>query len=224
MNFFKNISNEIIKDLSLYNKTIAIVGGSSSLMENNYGKEIDQYDFVIRFNRAPTKGYEKHVGSKTSLRVMGEQFFLNRSEQYPDKKINFDYLVKNTHNTNILILCLGMIDEIQSMNKFSKSNNFFYIPTQINHKLKYNLISKFNYYKKFKFYFHNSDLSSGSLILSYLINFNLKPSVFGFDFFKNKENYSMYYSNFIEKSIVHEFDLEKELLNEFKDKNLAHFY
>ena len=59
MNFFKNISNEIIKDLSLYNKSIAIVGGSSSLMENNYGKEIDKYDFVIRFNRAPTKGYEK---------------------------------------------------------------------------------------------------------------------------------------------------------------------
>ena len=117
-----------------------------------------------------------------------------------------------------------MIDEIQSMNKFSKSNNFFLHPNaQINHKLKYNLISKFNYYKKFKFYFHNSDLTSGSLILSYLINFNLKPSVFGFDFFKIKK-ITQCIIQILLKSFAHEFNLEKELLNEFKDKNLAHFY
>lgn len=50
--------------------TIAIVGNSGSALQYNYGKLIDSYDFVIRFNDASTSGYEKHVGTKENLRFI----------------------------------------------------------------------------------------------------------------------------------------------------------
>ena len=56
---------------------IAVIGSSSSLLGNNLGKIIDSFDEVVRFNRAPTGGWEKHVGSKTTLRVSNNHVFSN---------------------------------------------------------------------------------------------------------------------------------------------------
>ena len=35
------------------NEKLAIIGNSPSLLENNFGEEIDKFDSVIRFNLAP---------------------------------------------------------------------------------------------------------------------------------------------------------------------------
>ena len=48
----------------------AIVGNSGTLLENELGEEIDSKDMVIRFNSAPTEGYEQFVGTKTSFRIL----------------------------------------------------------------------------------------------------------------------------------------------------------
>lgn len=46
----------------------AIVGNSGKLLTHTHGKEIDSHDTVIRFNAAPTRNFEAHVGSKTTIR------------------------------------------------------------------------------------------------------------------------------------------------------------
>lgn len=49
---------------------IAIVGGSSSLLKHEHGKFIDGHSMVIRFNDAPVKNFEWHVGRRTDLRFI----------------------------------------------------------------------------------------------------------------------------------------------------------
>ncbi|XP_018610423.1 alpha-N-acetyl-neuraminyl-2,3-beta-galactosyl-1,3-N-acetyl-galactosaminide alpha-2,6-sialyltransferase isoform X2 [Scleropages formosus] len=56
--------------LDIHNKQCALVSSSGQMLNAGLGKEIDKADFVIRMNNAPTQGFERDVGNKTSLRVV----------------------------------------------------------------------------------------------------------------------------------------------------------
>lgn len=45
----------------------AVVGNSGILLRNSYGGLIDQHDMVMRINNAKTQGYERFVGTKTTI-------------------------------------------------------------------------------------------------------------------------------------------------------------
>jgi hypothetical protein len=62
--------------LVLLEKTI-IVGSSPNLVGSGLGSTIDSFDDVVRFNRAPTDGYQIDIGSKTTLRVANTHVVLN---------------------------------------------------------------------------------------------------------------------------------------------------
>ena len=51
-------------------QTCAVVGSSDMLRLDPRGSEIDGHGFVIRLNNAPTRGWERAVGNRTSLRVV----------------------------------------------------------------------------------------------------------------------------------------------------------
>ena len=51
-------------------KTCAVVGNSGSLLETQYGPDIDAAEVVIRFNNAVTEGFEQFVGWRTSFRIV----------------------------------------------------------------------------------------------------------------------------------------------------------
>ena len=46
---------------------IILVGNGPSILENEFGSKIDQFDKVVRFNNFEVEGYEKYVGSKCSV-------------------------------------------------------------------------------------------------------------------------------------------------------------
>ena len=82
----------VIKD-DIKGKRVAIVGNAKSQFEKEYGKLIDSYDFVIRFNRGfITK--PKSQGTKTSMVILaclltekeardyGAKYIVNRSMNY----------------------------------------------------------------------------------------------------------------------------------------------
>uniref|UniRef100_A0A061RJZ9 beta-galactoside alpha-(2,6)-sialyltransferase n=1 Tax=Tetraselmis sp. GSL018 TaxID=582737 RepID=A0A061RJZ9_9CHLO len=57
----------------VFYRSCAVVGSSGIVLNYENGEEIDRHDLVFRFNSAPTKGYEKHVGSKTTHRITNTQ-------------------------------------------------------------------------------------------------------------------------------------------------------
>ena len=75
------------------NKRVAIVGNAKSLFDKSYGSEIDNHDFVIRFNRGFIVS-DKSQGTKTSCVILAlnltqeeidrhkARFVVNRSKHY----------------------------------------------------------------------------------------------------------------------------------------------
>ncbi len=55
-------------------KTCAVIGNSSALLDTTYGELIDSHDIVIGFNFSPVLGFEKYVGSKSTIRIMGKSW------------------------------------------------------------------------------------------------------------------------------------------------------
>jgi hypothetical protein len=51
-------------------RSCAVVGSSGKLLYDRLGSEIDSHDVVVRFNDAPTAGYEPVVGAKSTVRVL----------------------------------------------------------------------------------------------------------------------------------------------------------
>ncbi|XP_050526784.1 beta-galactoside alpha-2,6-sialyltransferase 2 [Daktulosphaira vitifoliae] len=62
----------LFDDSEIYD-SCAIVSNAATLRNSNFGHFIDKHDLVLRFNNAPTKGYEKDVGSKTTIRILNSQ-------------------------------------------------------------------------------------------------------------------------------------------------------
>ncbi|THU46102.1 hypothetical protein C4D60_Mb09t01400 [Musa balbisiana] len=48
----------------------AVIGNSGDLLKTNFGKEIDDYDAVVRENGAPIQNYTKYVGRKNTFRLL----------------------------------------------------------------------------------------------------------------------------------------------------------
>ncbi|KAM4693580.1 beta-galactoside alpha-2,6-sialyltransferase 1-like [Discoglossus pictus] len=73
----------------------AVVSSAGSIKFSSLGSEIDSHDAVLRFNAAPTTGYETDVGSKVTFRLINSQLVT-----LPDLKFLEDHL----YNSGILIM------------------------------------------------------------------------------------------------------------------------
>ncbi|XP_041030310.1 CMP-N-acetylneuraminate-beta-galactosamide-alpha-2,3-sialyltransferase 4 isoform X1 [Carcharodon carcharias] len=65
-------------------KKCVIIGNGYTLRNSSLGETINEYDIVIRINDAPVRGYEKDVGSKTTLRF----FYPESAAKEPDIENN----------------------------------------------------------------------------------------------------------------------------------------
>ncbi|XP_038572866.1 CMP-N-acetylneuraminate-beta-1,4-galactoside alpha-2,3-sialyltransferase-like isoform X3 [Micropterus salmoides] len=77
-----------LQPLSFMNcKTCIIVGNGGILTNKSLGQRIDEVDVVVRLNEAPVKGFEKDVGSKTTIRITYPEGAIQKTERYETKSL-----------------------------------------------------------------------------------------------------------------------------------------
>ncbi|KAM7410683.1 hypothetical protein PAMA_001902 [Pampus argenteus] len=68
-------------------KTCIIVGNGGILTNRSLGQRIDEFDVVVRLNEAPVKGFEKDVGSKTTMRITYPEGAIQKTENYEARSL-----------------------------------------------------------------------------------------------------------------------------------------
>uniref|UniRef100_A0A3P8XB14 Lactosylceramide alpha-2,3-sialyltransferase n=1 Tax=Esox lucius TaxID=8010 RepID=A0A3P8XB14_ESOLU len=63
-------------------KKCIIVGNGGILTNRSMGARIDEYDVIVRLNNAPVRGYEKDVGSRTTMRITYPEGAIQKAELY----------------------------------------------------------------------------------------------------------------------------------------------
>ncbi|XP_051987022.1 LOW QUALITY PROTEIN: ST3 beta-galactoside alpha-2,3-sialyltransferase 3a [Xyrauchen texanus] len=63
-------------------KRCIIIGNGGILLSKSLGSRIDGYDVVVRLNSAPVSGFEKYVGSKTTMRITYPEGSIQKLAQY----------------------------------------------------------------------------------------------------------------------------------------------
>ncbi|KAJ8357493.1 hypothetical protein SKAU_G00202870 [Synaphobranchus kaupii] len=67
---------------SLSCKKCVIVGNGGILANKSLGSHIDEYDVVVRLNEAPVNGFQKDVGSKTTIRITYPEGAIQKPDRY----------------------------------------------------------------------------------------------------------------------------------------------
>jgi hypothetical protein len=162
--------NFVKPDLFLSPK-IAIIGSSGKLKGSNLGNKIDQYDEVIRFNRAPTEGYENDVGSKTTLRVANSHVFANLPIPNPGYTNQPQNFISDIENQNILLMApKGIHWELGNSRIDESCETFLFDWNSINKIKKY-----VNYDSP------RRDPFAGTIFTISCVMSGLKPDLYGFD-------------------------------------------
>ena len=196
------------------NKTCAIVGNSPNLLESRYGKQIDEYDIVIRCNHGPTEGYESFVGTKTNFRVVSSKVF-GYDEITSLSKFDHEYLSRLNNQHFIIKLPL---------NRF---------PNHALHGLEKNFggtnkisIMKDSFQQSIKDDVGGVEPSTGIFGLVLFLCFVKKIDMYGFDFYggRGKTNKLHYFEDVNHNPGSHNFDIERSMVDSLIETNRITLY
>jgi hypothetical protein len=215
-NFFSQIENIFDSDFNydFKNKTCAIVGNSPILLDTEFGKQIDDYDVVIRCNHGPIEGYEKHVGSNTNFRIVSSKVF-GYDEITSLSKFDHNYLSDLDNQHFILKLPLNRFPN-HALHGFQKN---FGGTNKVS-------IMKDSFQQTIKQSVGGDEPSTGIFALILFLCFFEKIDMYGFDFYsgRGKTNKLHYFEEVNHYPGSHNFDQERDIVESLIDANRVAIY
>jgi hypothetical protein len=183
------------------NRDIIVIGNGSSVLKHNVGDVIDSFTDVVRFNDYQTVGYEKQIGSRTTVWA--------RSNSVRTKERNWSLY------TNVIVASpewnFGTVQKI-----IKGKSNAIVIPKEQSLALQTELKLPGRKVKK-GVKAQRGWPSTGILVIDFLLKTHEVIYIHGFDFFQKENGYPRHYYNKIEKMTVthvHDSNKEKEWVNQ----------
>ena len=188
-------------------KDTAVIFSSQQLLRREYGEEIDSFSNVMRFNGAPTRGFEKYVGSKTTHRILGDRTrYREKDEKCFTVESNGSYFIKH------------LIRDFNSAQKPKNKEFFdhhFYINRQIQNLIYVYIVNQLK--------IPYANYSNGLIgLFYYLFSSPIPPVIFGFETQQERQKSSYYHyfdtiKNYEDdKSFVD--GINRQLLKEYEDE------
>ena len=189
-NLSNNNNNKTLKNKKKYKEDkIIIIGNGPNNLDNEFGKLINSFNKIIRFNEFLIKDYEKNVGTKTSIWVINDWIAINMLNKYKT------WLENNKHIQIIIIIPYRTNEPEKYYKERYKLIDDYYNKSNIKNELIF--INK-DFVKKIqeKYEFNNTWPSTGLITILYFIEYYKDISITGFNFFqKQNESYSIHYYN-----------------------------
>lgn len=121
----------LIPERRKHHSTCAVVGAAGHMLGANCGREIDSMDAVFRSGFAPTEGYEKDVGSKSTYRFFMSGWLVVPREQMHKQATYFVALPthhwddKTKVRENFLSFCRLYKIQLQSGHTFTVGRHLY---------------------------------------------------------------------------------------------------
>ena len=189
-------------------KEITIVGSSRIILKKKLGKEIDESDFIVRFNFANTHDYKEFTGKKTSLMVINNHVYTSLEKKLKNNDKIKQYLVispsklKKFESNMIVFFFERKIKQFLLLFKFIKYSDIFFDLVSI-------LIRK--------------NFSVGFCFILLALASNLKIRIFGFDLNEDMKKRKHYYKK-QKIGDVHDLTAEHKVLKKIENLGLLTFY
>nr|XP_057943189.1 CMP-N-acetylneuraminate-beta-galactosamide-alpha-2,3-sialyltransferase 2 [Doryrhamphus excisus] len=183
----------------------AVVGNSGNLRGAGYGATIDEHNYIMRINLAPTVGYEEDVGSRTTHHFM-----------YPESAKNL------AANVSFVLVPFKTLDLVWITSALSTGQiRFTYAPVKQFLRVDKDKVQVFNpaFFKYIHDHWtrhHGRYPSTGMLVLFFALHVCDEVNVFGFGA-DSRGNWHHYweqnrYAGEFRKTGVHDADFEAQII------------
>tara|TARA_R110002074_G_scaffold390619_1_gene574645 strand:- start:3265 stop:3891 length:627 start_codon:yes stop_codon:yes gene_type:complete len=189
-------------------ENVAIIGSAGNLRDSSNGELIDQFEDVIRFNRAPVKGYESDVGSKTTLRVTNNHVFNNNDSDPAIWSSQPRHFIKNLRDTRILYFAPDYAPWLDKDKNIHSSIDAYVFDYDAHAGM-----------KKVISYQSDRNLTVGMGFITLCLLAGIKPHLFGFSI-NSLDPRDHYWEKRPPASETHSVSEEKKILTELKSTGI----